>query len=133
VRDRDPEDRHDRIADELLDRPLVPLDDRPEILEVAAHARPQRLGIGRFAEGRGADEIAEENRDDLALLAHARSLGADGLQLGELNVRRHRRCERGIEAPRTDLANRRCAGGDGEPDRVVGRALLDERREVLRQ
>ena len=43
---RDPEDGHDRVADELLDRATVALDDRAQILEVAAHARPHRLGIG---------------------------------------------------------------------------------------
>ena len=41
VRDRDPEDRHDRVADELLDGATVTLDDHAEILEVAAHARPR--------------------------------------------------------------------------------------------
>ncbi len=40
VRDGDPEDRHDRVADELLDRPAVPLDDRAQVLEVPAHPRP---------------------------------------------------------------------------------------------
>ena len=40
-----------------------------KILEVAAHPRAQRLGVGRLAERRRADEVAEEDRDDLALLA----------------------------------------------------------------
>ncbi len=39
VRDRNPEDGHHRVADELLDGAAVALDDRAEILEVAAHAR----------------------------------------------------------------------------------------------
>ncbi len=75
VRDRNPEDGHDRVADELLDGAAVTLDDRAEILEVAAHARAQRLRIGGLPERSRADEVAEEDRDDLALLAHARSLG----------------------------------------------------------
>ena len=49
VRDRDPEHGHHRVADELLDRAAVALDDRAEILEVAAHAGAQRLRIGRLA------------------------------------------------------------------------------------
>ncbi len=69
VRHGDPEDRHHRVADELLDRPTVTLDDRSQVLEVAAHARTERLRIRRFAERGRADEIAEENGDDLALLA----------------------------------------------------------------
>ena len=44
------EDGHHRVADELLDRAAVPLEDRAEICEVAAHARPERLGIGGLAE-----------------------------------------------------------------------------------
>ena len=39
VRRRDPEDGHHRIADELLHRAAVTLEDRAQILEVAAHAR----------------------------------------------------------------------------------------------
>ena len=61
VRDRNPEDRHDRVADELLDGAAVALDDRAQILEVAAHARAQRLRIGRLAERGRADEVAEED------------------------------------------------------------------------
>ena len=69
VRDGDPEHGHDRVADELLDRPSVPLEDRAQILEVPPHARAQRFRIRRLAERRRSDEVAEEDRDDLALLA----------------------------------------------------------------
>ena len=40
MRHRDPEHRHDRIADELLDRATMTLNDRAEILEIPAHTRP---------------------------------------------------------------------------------------------
>ena len=43
VRHRDPENRHHRIADELLDGATVTLDDRAEILEIAAHPRRAAL------------------------------------------------------------------------------------------
>ena len=69
VRDGDPEHRHDRVADELLDGAAVTLEDDAKILEVAPHPCAQRLGIGRLAERGRADEVAEEDRDDLALLA----------------------------------------------------------------
>jgi hypothetical protein len=69
VRDRYPEDSHDRISRELLHNPAVLLDDRAEVLEVAAHAGAQRLRVGRLAERGRADEVAEEDGDDLALLA----------------------------------------------------------------
>ncbi len=77
MRDRDPEDRHDRVADELLHRSAVALDDRAQILEVAAHASAQRLGIGRLPQRRGADEVAEEDGDNLALLAGCDRLGGE--------------------------------------------------------
>jgi hypothetical protein len=66
VRNRDAEDRHDGVAHELLDRPAMALDDRAQVLEVAAHPRAERLGIGRLAEARRAHEVAEEYGDDLA-------------------------------------------------------------------
>ena len=69
VRHRDPENRHHRIADELLDGATVTLDDRAEILEIAAHPPAQSFGIGRLAQRRRTHEIAEEDGDDLALLA----------------------------------------------------------------
>ena len=40
-----------------------------QVVEVATHAGAERLGIGRLAERGRADEVAEEDRDDLALLA----------------------------------------------------------------
>ncbi len=85
VRDRDPENGHDRVADELLDCPTVALDDRSEILEVASHARAQCLRIGRLTERRRTDEIAEEDRHDLPRLARA--------------LRRCQRCATGATEP----------------------------------
>src|SRR4029079_3432798 len=65
--------RHDRVADELLHGSAVALENDAQVLEVAAHARTECLGVGRLAERRRADEVAEEDGDDLALLA--RGLG----------------------------------------------------------
>jgi hypothetical protein len=45
-----PEDGHDCVADELLHRPTVPLDDRPHLLVVAAHQPPQWLRVDPFSE-----------------------------------------------------------------------------------
>ncbi len=78
MRDRDPEDGHDGVADELLDGAAVALEDDAQVLEVAPHARAQRLRVGRLAERSRADEIAEENGDDLALL----SCGLGGGEFG---------------------------------------------------
>ena len=68
----DAEHGHDRIADELLDRPAVRLDDPLHALEVAGEQGAQRLGVGRLAQGGRAGDVAEEDGDGLALLASGR-------------------------------------------------------------
>ena len=78
VRNGDAKDRHHRVADELLDRAAVPLEDRAEVCEVAAHARAKRLGVGGLAERGRSDEVAEEHGDDLARLALRRGDGQLG-------------------------------------------------------
>ena len=75
VEHRNPEHGHHRVADELLHRPAVPLDDRLDPLEVAVEDRAERLGVDRFPERGRAGDVAEDHRDDLALLARCRRLG----------------------------------------------------------
>ena len=77
------EDRHDRVADELLDRASVALDDRLHLVEVAAEERAQGLRVGRLAERGRADDVAEENRHDLSVLP---SGGLVGGELGPARV-----------------------------------------------
>ena len=71
VHRRQPEDRHHRVADELLDDPAVALDDRLHALEVAREQGTERLGVERLAESRRSGDVTEQDRDDLALLAPA--------------------------------------------------------------
>ena len=66
VRRRHPEHGHHRVADELLDRAAVPLDDRLHPLEVARQQSAQRLRIRPLAQRRRTGDVAEEHRDDLA-------------------------------------------------------------------
>jgi hypothetical protein len=68
VRDRDPEDRHDRVSDELLDRAAVALNDRLHPPEVADKQRPQRLRVDRLRERGRADDVTEEYGHHLAPL-----------------------------------------------------------------
>ena len=77
VRYRCAEDRHDRVPDELLDRAPVALDLLPQASVVGADAGADVLGVGRFRRGGEADEVAEEDGHDLALLGTraARRLG----------------------------------------------------------
>ena len=61
------EDRHHRVADELLDRSLVALDDRLHALEVAREQAAKRLGIELLSQSRRARDVAEQDGDRLAL------------------------------------------------------------------
>jgi hypothetical protein len=70
------EDGHRRVADELLDRPAVGLDDLADALEVHAEDAPDHLRIVVLAEGGRADDVGEQNGDELALFRHGRSLGS---------------------------------------------------------
>jgi hypothetical protein len=66
---RNAEHRHNRIADELLDRAAVPLDDRLHPLEIPGEERPQRFGVEPLAELCRPGDVTEEDGDDLPLLA----------------------------------------------------------------
>ena len=65
VQDRDSEHGHHRVADELLDRPFVALDDRLHLVEVAAHHPSQRLGVELLAERGRPRDVGEDDGDDL--------------------------------------------------------------------
>ena len=52
VRDRRPPDRHDRVADELLDRAAVALDQPLAGLEVAGEQLADLLGVAGLRRGR---------------------------------------------------------------------------------
>ncbi len=71
VRDRSAEHGHDRVADELLDR-------APESLDLLLRSRVEALEevadlfrIGPVGLGREPDQVDEQHRDELALLASA--------------------------------------------------------------
>ena len=75
--DRHPPDGHHRVADELVDRASIAVDDRPRLLEVAAQQVADVLGVAGLGEARVADQIDEQHRGDSQL----------GLRVGR---RRHR-------------------------------------------
>ncbi len=68
---RSPEDRHHCIARELLDRAPRQLDLVTHGAVEALELRPDALGVTLSGVGGRADEVGEENRDELALLARA--------------------------------------------------------------
>ena len=84
VRDRRPEQRHHRIADELLHRAAEPLQLRTQPLVVRAQDRLHVLRVELLGTRGEPDQVGEQHRDDFPLLAgafHAPSLGrlADSL------------------------------------------------------
>ena len=64
----DPEDRHDRVADELLDRSPVRLDHRSHGIEVARKQGLESLRVEALTELGGPDDVAEHDRDRAARL-----------------------------------------------------------------
>ena len=71
MRHRNPEDGHDRVADELLHHALVALDRRAHHPVVARQHLPERLGVQPLAHLRGLRQVAEDDRDALAGLTRA--------------------------------------------------------------
>ena len=72
VRRRHPEDRHDRIADVVLDRPAVTLDRITYAAKPPLHRPPQRLGIHPLPQRRRSHDVGEDHRDDFAPLTRDR-------------------------------------------------------------
>jgi hypothetical protein len=62
-------ERHDRIADELLDCASTPLELHADAFVVGREQRFDVLRVHRFRRRREADEVAGHDRDDLALAA----------------------------------------------------------------
>ncbi|HEU5211652.1 MAG TPA: hypothetical protein VFU10_02690 [Gaiellaceae bacterium] len=66
MRGRDAEDGHDGVADELLHRAAVRLNDRLHALEVAREQRPEDLRIRGLPELRRSRDVAEHHGHGLA-------------------------------------------------------------------
>jgi len=62
-----PPDGHDGVADELLDRAAVELDETSARVEVAREELTHLLGVTSLREHRETDEIGEEHGDEPAL------------------------------------------------------------------
>ena len=91
VRDRDPEDRHHRVADVVLDRPAVALDHVAHAAKPALHRPPQRLGIDPLSQRRRSHDVGKDHGDDLAPLTtdrrHRHRRSARGAKPGTLGCR----------------------------------------------
>ena len=69
VDDRNPENGHHGVTDELLDDSLVALDDGLHLVEVAAHHASQRLRVELFAERSRSRDVRKDHRHGLSHLA----------------------------------------------------------------
>ncbi len=74
---RQAEDGHDRVADVLLHRSAVMLEDLAHLVEVARHHLAQRFRIERLAKARRAFEVGEDDGDCLPYLLR-RKRGCEG-------------------------------------------------------
>ena len=101
LRDRGAPDRHDGVADELLDDAPVAGDDGPGELEVAGEELPYLLGVAPLREGREADEVAEQHRD-VAELGAARLRPPEAARSPATG--RHRRAVPPWDEPRAAVA-----------------------------
>jgi hypothetical protein len=79
---RHTEDGHDRVADELLDRAAVALEDRARLVVVTPHHRADGLRIPLLAERCRAGQVAEEDGHALPDLVPRRHLLAEGRAAG---------------------------------------------------
>src|SRR5713226_1210207 len=75
MHDGDAEDRHDRIADELLDGAAVALQHLAPQREIPFHRAAKRLRVEPFAERRRPGHVAEEDGHGLPDLSRRRRLG----------------------------------------------------------
>ncbi len=78
-RHRRPPHRHHRVADELLDHAAVQPDEPPARVEVAGEELAHLLGVARLGEGREADQVGEEHRDEPAFRDRSLDRGDRGL------------------------------------------------------
>ena len=84
VRERDAEDRHHRVPDELLHRSAVALDRASHLVEVGEHHLAHALGVDALAQRRRTGHVAEEHGRELAALGR---LGVERRRAGVAEAR----------------------------------------------
>src|SRR5262249_32868797 len=83
VSDRRPEERHHPVTEELIDRPLVPVDRTEDHFERTVHERVDVFGIELLRHRREARYIREHHGDDLPLALEG-ALGGKNFRGGVL-------------------------------------------------
>ena len=133
VRHRRPEDRHDAVAGELVDRALEAPDARGEDGEEPVHDQLPRLGVELLGQLHRAADVGEQDRDLLALAVPDGGRRTTGRRrrgerraaaVAEPRARRLRRAARGAR----DGGGQRC-GARGAEARAVPVAMAAGRAE----
>ena len=140
LRGRCAESSHDRVADELLHGAARAVDLGGHCVVEAVEHRARALGVARVGELGRADEVREEDRRDLALLARFRARDGCGADWAEVRAARElsptgRACRhvvfyRGRRA-NTRLTALRLRGAVADGLDVVAIRVGDERRVVV--
>ena len=118
VGERRAEQRHEAVAEELVHRAFVAMHLRERRLEEAAQERVHAVGADPLGEGGGADEVAEEHGDGLALALHGGARGEDllGEMPGRVGLRRGARGRRGGRLdPGAAAGQKRAPSGSAAP------------------
>src|SRR5581483_8025308 len=127
LRDRRPPDGHDRVADELLHRAAVDLDQAAAAVEIAREELAHLLGVARLRQGREADEVGEEDGDEPALGSRLRRSRLRRHTVGErraaLAAETHPRLVRGAARRAADRERRAALPAELPPCRVLEAAL----------
>jgi hypothetical protein len=100
---RQPERGHDAVAEQLDDRAAVGLDRRVQRPVVPPHEAPHRLRVEPLVQRRRADQVGEDDRDDLARDRVIGGRGETSDQRGAAAAAELRRGSRGAPARRTAL------------------------------
>src|SRR5207245_8805321 len=111
VSDRRAEDRHDRVADVLVDRAAEGLELTRQCAEELREDETELFRIQSLAEGGRARKVREEDGDLSALVREVLDRSAGDLERRPRACRRGRGGKDGGAAPRTVLV----AAGDGSP------------------
>ena len=105
-----PEQRHDRVANELIDRATIGLDHWDELREARVHHPADFLGVHSLGEGGKARNVGKQHRHLAAFTCQGGQRGRSG--------RGGRRMDKGLWSCRGVLARQR--GGDRRTGRERG-------------
>src|SRR5205823_8109772 len=130
MRDGRAEERHHRVADELLDRAAVTLDLASEASVIGGEGCANVLRVELFGAAREPDEVGEQDGDDLPLFSCVRGCERRGAAAAEAEAVRVLLATGGADehAPTLRAAAARCLVGHSPEGRVRTAAMSASER-----